>query len=210
MSRDSAAPVIVIKAVPLPPTTVGGAMVHLVVPSDPGTLQVRATSELNPPTAATVRLSVIAVPLGIDNTGLATVSVKLGATTLTITGICSVWVRLSAVAVIVTEPVVADEDAFTVSVLVTAEVEVIGDRIRPERARQPRGSSATRNSTLPVNPCTGVTVIVSVVLLPVVTVSVLLPEVSWKSGIRDSYVDDHGVRYVAACARKGHGTGLRF
>ena len=62
-------------------------MVHVVVPSEPGTLQVRATSELNPPTAATVRLSVIVPPLGMETTGLATVRVKFGATTLTVTGI---------------------------------------------------------------------------------------------------------------------------
>ena len=72
------APVMVTTAVPLPPGTVGGLMVQVVVPSDDGTLQVRATSELNPPAGATVRLSVMAVPLGMETTGLATVRVKSG------------------------------------------------------------------------------------------------------------------------------------
>src|SRR5271167_199310 len=116
-SRVRTAPVSVISALPLPPVTVGGLIVQVVVPSEPGTLHVRVTSELNPPTAATVRLSVIVPPLEIATAGLATVRVKLGGTTLTVTGICSAWVRLPPVAAIVTEPVVADEDALTVSEL---------------------------------------------------------------------------------------------
>jgi len=105
----------------------------------------------------------------------------LGATTLTVTGICSVCDRLPNVAVIVTDPVVADDDAFAVSVLVTAEVEVIETGLVPREHVSPVVPEHDR-LTLPVSPWTGVTVIVSVVLPPVVTVSVLLPAASWKSG----------------------------
>ena len=158
-------------------------MVHLVVPSDPGTLHVRATSELNPPTAATVRLSVIAVPLGMDTTGLAMVSVKLGATKLTVTGICSVCVMPPPVVVIVTEPLVADVAALTVSVLVPAEVELVATGFVPSEQLRPVVPVQEEKLTLPLKPCTDVTVIVSVVLPPVVTVSVALPDESWKSGL---------------------------
>ena len=74
---------------PLPPVTVVGLMVQVVVPSEDGTLHVRATAELDPPTGATVRLSVMLPALEIETTGLAMVSVKsgLGAT---LTGIGSV------------------------------------------------------------------------------------------------------------------------
>jgi len=76
----------VIKAVPLPPVTVVGLMVQVVVPSEDGTLQVRATAELNPSTGATVRLSAMLPPLGIETTGLAMVSVKSGFVAVTLTG----------------------------------------------------------------------------------------------------------------------------
>src|SRR5271165_515770 len=76
-------------------------------------------------------------------------------------------------------PVVAEVDAFTVSVLVTAAVEVMltgpTEQVRPV-------VPVHEKVTLPVNPCTGVTVMVSVVLLPLLTVSVLLPEEREKSG----------------------------
>ena len=75
---------------PLPPVTVAGLIVQVVVPSDDGTLQVNVTSELNPPVGVTVRLSVIVPPLGIETTELETVRVKSGTTTLTVTGICRV------------------------------------------------------------------------------------------------------------------------
>lgn len=53
----------VITAVPLPPVTVVGLMVHVLVCRDDTTLQVSATSELKLPIAATVRLSVVVPPL---------------------------------------------------------------------------------------------------------------------------------------------------
>ena len=55
--------------------------------SEDGTLHMRATGELNPPTGATVRLSVIVPPLEIETTGLAMVSVKSGLGAVTLTGI---------------------------------------------------------------------------------------------------------------------------
>jgi hypothetical protein len=62
-------------------------MVQVVLPSEDGTLHVRATAELNPPTGATVRLSVMLPPLEIETTGLAMVSVKSGLGAVTLTGI---------------------------------------------------------------------------------------------------------------------------
>lgn len=85
-SRESTAPCRVTNAAPFPPVTVVGLIVQVVVPSDDGTLQVRATSELNPPTGPTARLSVMTPPLEIETTGLAIVSVKSGGMLVTVTG----------------------------------------------------------------------------------------------------------------------------
>jgi hypothetical protein len=104
--------------VPLPPVAVAGLIVQVVVPSEPGTLQVRATSELKPPTAATVRLVVMSCPLATETTGLATVRVKSGMPT--VTGICSVCVSEPLAAVMVMVPDVAVEEADMLNVLVTA------------------------------------------------------------------------------------------
>ena len=70
----------VTSAVPLPPVTVPGLMVQLVVPSEDGTLHVSTTSELKPPTDVTVKLSVIEPPLGIETLGLEAVRVKSAGT----------------------------------------------------------------------------------------------------------------------------------
>ena len=71
---------------PLPPVTVVGLMVQVVVPSEDGTLHVRATAELNPPAGTTDRLSAMVPPLEIETTGLAMVSVKSGLGAVTLTG----------------------------------------------------------------------------------------------------------------------------
>jgi len=84
------APFNVSSAVPLPPVTVAGVIVQVVVPSDDGTLQVKPTSELNPPVGVTVRLSLMVPPLGTETTELEAVRLKSGTTTLTVTGICRV------------------------------------------------------------------------------------------------------------------------
>src|ERR1017187_9931727 len=117
-SMASTAPLRVTRAVPLPPGTVDGLMEQVVLPSEDGTLQVRATSEVKPPAGATVRLVVMIPPLGMETTGLATVSVKSGL--VTVTGTFSVWVSVPLVAVMVTEPEAADAEAETVRVLGTA------------------------------------------------------------------------------------------
>src|SRR5215469_10290998 len=117
-SRVNTAPLMVTSAVPLPPVTVVGLMVQVVVPSDDATLHVSATSELKPPVGVIVRLLVIMPPLGIETTGLATVRVKSAGTALTVTGITRLCVIFPLVAVTVTAPVAAVLDAFTVSVLV--------------------------------------------------------------------------------------------
>jgi hypothetical protein len=155
-------------------------MLQLVVPNDEGTAHVSATFELKPPIGAIVRLSVIAVPLGIDTTGLATVSVKSEATTVTFTGICRMCVNEPLVAVMVIDPVVADDEAFTVSVLVTPVVELTVTGFVPSEQVSPVVPEQLK-LTLPVNPCTGVTVIVSVVEPPALTLSVLFPAVMVKS-----------------------------
>jgi hypothetical protein len=170
----------VISAVPLPPVTVVGLIVQVVVPSDDGTLQVRATSEPNPPTGATVRLSVIVPPLEIDTTGLAIVRVKSAAPALTVTGIGTVCVIEPLVAVMVIEPVAADDEAFTVSVLMTADAPVVTgfglkEHVNPVVPLQEK-------LTLPENPRTVAIVMESVVVLPAVTVSPGFPDETWKSG----------------------------
>jgi hypothetical protein len=178
---ESTAPLMVTSAAPLAPVMVVGLTVQVVVPRDAGTLQVSATSELNPPTGATVRLSVMGVPLGTETTKLATVRVKSAATVLTVTGICKVWLSVPLAAATVTEPVVADEDAATVSVVFTAAdvlaVTGVGlnEQVSPDVALQEK-------FTLPENPCTEVTLMVSVVVLPLLTVSTAFPDESWKSG----------------------------
>ena len=79
-----------------------------------------------------------------------------------------------------TEPLEALEDAVTVSVLVAAEGDVILTGFVVREHASPV-VPAQLKLTLPVKPCTGVTVIVSVVELPWETVSDALPEVIWKS-----------------------------
>ena len=85
------------------------------------------------------------------------------------------------VPVIVIDPLVAELDAETVSVLVTAaDVLAVTDaglneQLRPVVPVQDR-------FTAPVNPCSDVTLRVSVVVAPVVTVSVAFPRLIWKSG----------------------------
>jgi len=153
-------------------------MPHVVDPSDDGTLHVSVTSELNPPIDAMVALSVTAVPLGIDSTALATISVK----SVTFTGICRLCVNDPLVAVMVIDPVVADDDAFTVSVLITAVVELTVTGFVPREHVSPVVPEQLK-LTLPVNPCDGVIVIVSVVEPPALTLSVLFPAVSVKSGL---------------------------
>jgi len=112
----------VTSAVPLPPVTVVGLMVQVVVPSDDATLHVSATAELKPAVGVIVRLSVIMPPLGMETTGLATVRVKSAEVWLTVTGITRlcviVMLLLLLVAVTVTAPVAAVLDALTVTVLV--------------------------------------------------------------------------------------------
>jgi hypothetical protein len=83
--------------------------------------------------------------------------------------------------VIVMDPVVAEVDAETVSVLVTAaEVLAVTDAGLNEQVRPP--VPAHDRFTVPVNPCSEVMLRVSVVDPPVLTVSVAFPAPIWKSG----------------------------
>ena len=166
---------------PLPPVTVEGLMEQVVAPSEDGTLQVKATSELKPPAGVTVRFVVMTPPLGMETTGLATVRVKSGGTELTVTGIWSVWVNSLLLALMVTEPVVAEVAAFTVSASVADEFELSVTRALPNEQVNPV-VPVQEIATLPAKPCKDVSVMVSVVLPPVLTVSLLLPEASEKSG----------------------------
>ena len=79
------------------------------------------------------------------------------------------------------EPVVADDDALTVRVLVTAELPAVTGLGLKEQVSPVL--PLHEKFTLPLKPCTDVTVMVSVVVLPAVTVSVPFPDETWKSGV---------------------------
>ena len=78
------------------------------------------------------------------------------------------------------EPVGADDEAFTVSVLVTA-VEVAVTEVGLREQVSPV-VPVQEKLTVPVNPSSDVRLIVSVVELPAATVSVAFPDESAKSG----------------------------
>ena|SRR6516165_4144447 len=164
-------------AVPLPPDIVDGLTEQVVVPSDVDTLQVRTTLELKPPAGVTVRVALPLIPRGMVSVEVEAVRLKPA---LTVTGMTWLWVRVPLVAVIVTAPLEAEEDALTVSVLLTvpdglAVTEVgFSEHVRPVVPLQEK-------LTVPLNPSNEVTVMVSVVEPPGLTVSLELPEVSWKS-----------------------------
>lgn len=108
--------------------------------------------------------------------------VKLGlAAALTVSAIVVVAVKLPDVPVIVTVavPVVAVEEAVSVSTLVP----VVG--LVPKPAVTPLGKPDAASVTLPLNPSTSVTVIVLVPLLPCVTVKLLGEADSVKLGDPD-------------------------
>jgi len=155
-------------AVALPPLTVDGLTEHVVLPREDDTVQVRATSEEKPDTGATLRVALPLCPLGIEREVEEVVRVKSAAAGLTVTGIGIVWLSVPLVAVMVTEPVTAEDEAVMVSVLVTAvdglAVRGLGlkEQVRPAVPVQEK-------LTLPVNPCTDVTLTVSDVVLPAVT-----------------------------------------
>jgi hypothetical protein len=103
------------------------------------------------------------------------VSVKSALAELTATGIGTVWVSVPLVAVMVIEPVTADDEAVTVRVLVTAADVLVVTGLGLKEQVSPV-VPLQEKLTLPVNPCTDATLMVSVVVLPSVTVSVAFPD----------------------------------
>ena len=79
------------------------------------------------------------------------------------------------------EPVGADDEAFTVSVLVTAEEGLAVTEVGLREQVSPV-VPVQEELTVPVNPSSDVRLIVSVVELPAATVSVAFPDESAKSG----------------------------
>src|ERR1019366_3330466 len=82
------------------------------------------------------------------------VTVKSGTTTVTVTGICSVWLRLPLVAVMVTDPLAAESEEVTDRTLVTGPVGLavmglgLNAQVRP-------GDPLQEKLTLPAKLCTG-------------------------------------------------------
>jgi len=124
----------------------------------------RVTLPVNPPTSVTVIVSVALLPGVIDRLAADGASVK-PAVGLTVSAMVVVAVVLPDVPVMVTvdEPVVAVLLAVSVNPLLP----VVG--FVANAAVTPLGSPDAPRVTLPVNPLTSVTVIVSVALLPGVT-----------------------------------------
>lgn len=106
------------------------------------------------------------------------------------------WVIVPLVAVMVMVPVGAEEDAVTVSVLMTAAdvLAVTGlglnEQLSPVLPLQEK-------LTLPENPCSEVTLMVSLVVPPAATVSVPFAEAIVKSGLVPLMVTAIGTRWEA-------------
>jgi hypothetical protein len=109
--------------VPLPPPTTLGERLQPVLPRLVATLQLRLTLPVKPFVGATVMVTVPFCPLEMVSELTEEDKVKLGPGAESDTRSCRVWVRVTPltvpVAVIVIEPVNAEEDALTVSVLET-------------------------------------------------------------------------------------------
>lgn len=138
------------------------------------------TLPVNPPTSVTVIVSVALVPCVTDKVGAEALSVKPGlVAVLTVNAIVVLVVVDPEVPVIVTvdEPVVAVLLAVSVNTLEP----VVG--LVPNEAVTPLGRPEAASVTLPVNPPTSVTEIVSVALVPCVTDKVGAEALSAKPGL---------------------------
>jgi len=121
------------------------------------------TLPVNPPTSATVMVSVLLLPCATERDVGEGVSVKLGVTEgLTVSAIVVVAVVLPEVPVIDTAagPVVAVLLAVSSSTLALVDDAGLNDAVTP------LGKPVAVKATLPVNPPVSVTVMVSVALLP--------------------------------------------
>lgn len=121
------------------------------------------TLPVNPPTCATVMVSVLLLPCATERDVGEGVSVKLGVTEgLTVSAIVVVAVVLPEVPVIDTAagPVVAVLLAVSSSTLALVDDAGLNDAVTP------LGKPVAVKATLPVNPPVSVTVMVSVALLP--------------------------------------------
>jgi hypothetical protein len=140
---------------------------------------VNDTLPVNPPTSATVMVSVPVLPCATDREVGEGVSVKPGVVeALTVRVMVVVAVRVPEVPLMVTVA------APTVAVLLAVSVSTLElvDDVGLNEAVTPLGRPDAVNVTLPVNGLTSVTVMVSVPLLPWVTDSVDAEGVSVKPG----------------------------
>jgi hypothetical protein len=140
---------------------------------------VNATLPVNPPMSVTLMVSVPLLPCVTDNEEAEALRLKPVVTlALTVRAMVVVAFVLPLVPVIVTvdEPVVAVLLAVSVS-----KLELVED-VGLNEAVTPLGRPLAVNVTLPVNPFSGVTVTVSVALLPCVTESVEAERDSVKLG----------------------------
>ena len=138
------------------------------------------TLPVNPPTSATVMVSVPVLPCATDREVGEGVSVKPGVVeALTVRVMVVVAVRVPEVPLMVTVA------APTVAVLLAVSVSTLElvDDVGLNEAVTPLGRPDAVNVTLPVNGLTSVTVMVSVPLLPWVTDSVDAEGVSVKPGV---------------------------
>jgi hypothetical protein len=151
------------------------------------------TLPVNPPVSVTVTVSVPLPPCATDNEDAEGLRVKPDvALALTVSTMVVLAVVLPEVPVMVTvdEPAVAVLLAVSVNTLLP----VVG--LVPNAAVTPLGNPDAASVTLPLNPPAGVTVTVSVALLPCVTDSVDAERDSVKLG--DAVPDDTNV--VMLCA----------
>jgi hypothetical protein len=160
---------------------------------------VKVTLPVNPPVSVTVIVSVPLLPcLTVREVGEEE-SVKPAVTlALTVSAMAVVAVVLPEVPVTVTVagPVVAVELAVSVSTLELAEEAGLNEAVTP------LGRPDAVNVTLPVNPSTSPTVMVSVALLPCVTGRLDAEDVSVKPGVDDPPLNGNWMLSSSCCLRE--------
>jgi hypothetical protein len=140
----------------------------------------RVTLPANPFTSVTVMVSVPLLPWATDNVVAEGVSVKLGGG-LTLTVTAMLVDAVSAPEVPPTVTVAVPRVAVLLAVSVSTLLPVVG--LGTNAAVTPPGKPDAARVTLPVNPFTSVTVIVSVALLPCVNARVDAEGASVKPGV---------------------------
>src|ERR1039458_2317789 len=159
----------------------------------------RVTLPVNPPTSVTVMVSVPVLPCATDREVGEGVSVKPGVVeALTVRAMVVVAVRLPEVPVMVTVA------APTVAVLLAVSVSTLElvDDVGLNEAVTPLGRPDAVNVTLPVNPSTSPTVMVSVALLPCVTDRLEADGVSVKPGVDDPPLNGNWMLSSSCCFKE--------